>query len=393
MRTRLFTMMSLVQLLLPLCLLSALLGGAHGDAEGDAERRLWGKSPLPVFTKVQIEHTNYNATVINVRYKTNERPNYQWFIDDVPFEGGVGDFVVDNHYDGFMLCMTRIYVPDSMGTRFSVCLQTRDAQNCLHLRPLIAPFDDQEEFIDVPWPLLVPAPLARYYRGRNVTIYAPEMDTWDYTYSGRFIYLQPGQVNQPQPLRQMEYSLTGGGQNGNVVTMRPVTSGSPGWFLRVKTSMGEYEGELLFQTTYQPSQQASAIVERCISTRPIHIYQRGHFTPFPGISVAMLPHSGDALSVTCRSQSNLFCLIACPFAFNGDVRDAGLSLSRVEDDGVTETRLELTSLSAEARQTGQHLAEARFVMSPSDDAQPGLFRCSVTLASQTASALVRLTIM
>ncbi|KAL8595159.1 hypothetical protein ACOMHN_013832 [Nucella lapillus] len=378
-----------------LCFLLFSLLSGHADGTED-ERKYWGKSPLPIFTRVEVKHNaEFNSTTITVRYKASERPYDRWFIDDIPFVGGMGNYFMLNSYDGFMLNMAQIIVPNDLGTRFKVCLQTKttEAQNCLQLRPLRRVYDVEGQDVEFPWPLIVPSTLARYdsHEDRPVRIFAYQLDTWNYTHSAQFFFQD---LAGAQSLEHLEVSQEGNPRDG-ALSIAPVTSGSPGWLVEVPVSdRAQYEGVMLFTTTIEPPQRASAIVERSISTRSIYIYNRAHSGPFPSNFAAMLPRDGAPLPVSCRTRDRLFCLIACPFVINGDLYDAQLSLARVYDDGARIVPLPRHSLSGLGRKMGEYLAEAAFKLSLEDGGiEDGVYRCSVSLGGHTSHTLLTVTIL
>ena len=58
-----------------------------------------------------------------------------------------------------------------------------------------------------------------------------------------------------------------GGEEGDVVTIAPVTSGSGGWMVEVNTETADYEGVLVVSTSFRPESRESSLAEVLRKTR------------------------------------------------------------------------------------------------------------------------------
>ena len=58
-----------------------------------------------------------------------------------------------------------------------------------------------------------------------------------------------------------------GGEEGDVVTIAPVMSGSGGWMVEVNTEMADYEGVLVVSTSFRPESRESSLAEELRKTR------------------------------------------------------------------------------------------------------------------------------
>ena len=87
-------------------------------------------------------------------------------------------------------------------------------------------------------------------------IHAPVLSTrHNYTYSALFLSHNPSQTDGPLvrvSSRDME-----GGEEGDLVTIAAVTSGSRGWMVEVGTDRAGYEGVLVVSTTFRPVSRES----------------------------------------------------------------------------------------------------------------------------------------
>ncbi|KAK7089580.1 hypothetical protein V1264_024247 [Littorina saxatilis] len=328
--------------------------------------------PLPSVSRVDVDSTlSTDSAQIAVLYLAPEKPHVSWFVDGFPIPENRLDFSMINHYEGWgsaILTLSR-----DKGRQFSVCLQNVVGQVCLQLQPLP---ENQvvTENTDFPWPLLVPAPLARYRPGQNVRVHAPELTTvHNYTYSVLFLSHDPSQSHAAlvrASSRDME-----GGQDGDVVTITPVTSGIGGWMVEVETVKENYEGVLIISTAFNSESQ---LVKSYTVSRPVTTYRRDHTDPFyPGF-VAMVTQDQQTLPWRCRPGFD--CLVTCPFVSNGDVT---VTLSSMRSGGFIDQGEETESVGTVWR-LGEYYGKARFVIGDfRSERDAGTYLCRASTESKT----------